>query len=144
MINPFAEVNWNPDLKERRKFAFSLIIGFAAVAMLFFCIGWVKHSPKPFMVWLGIIGCTVCIVLWLLPQIAKPFYLAWYFLAGCISFVIGNLIFCTFFYLIFTSFGLCLRLRKNKAITKGFDKSAKTYWRNVEKTIDLKRYYRQF
>ena len=28
MVNPFNEVSWNPDLRERRKFALSLVIGF--------------------------------------------------------------------------------------------------------------------
>ena len=79
-----------------------------------------------------------------LPQIAKPFYFVWYFLACCMGFVVGNLLFALFFYLIFTPLGLLLRLRKNQGITKGFDKSRKTYWRDAEKAVDLKRYYRQF
>ncbi len=58
--------------------------------------------------------------------------------------VMGNLLFALFFYLIFTPLGLLLRLRRNQAITKGFDKSRKSYWRDAEKTVDLKRYYRQF
>ncbi|MFT4587452.1 MAG: hypothetical protein ACI9VS_002084, partial [Candidatus Binatia bacterium] len=28
MLNPFKEVDWNPDLPARRKFAVSLVIGF--------------------------------------------------------------------------------------------------------------------
>ena len=35
MINPFSEVNWNPDRPARKKFAVSLIIGFPAIAVVF-------------------------------------------------------------------------------------------------------------
>jgi len=145
MLNPFAEVDWNPDVRARRKFAASLIIGFPVIAIAFSLITFLaKHSWKPFFPWLGIIGIVAGIIFWLLPQIAKPFYIAWYFIACCMGIVIGNTLFALFYYLVFTPLGLCLRLRKNKAITKGFDKPRKSYWRDVEKPVDLKRYYRQF
>jgi hypothetical protein len=145
MMNPFAEVDWNPDVRARKKFAVSLIIGFPAIAIVFSLIAFLKtHALSHFFLWLGIIGPAAGIVLWLLPQIAKPFYVAWYFIACCMGIVIGNVLFALFFYLVFTPLGLCLRLRKNKAITRGFDKSRKSYWRDAEKPVDLKRYYRQF
>ena len=144
MMNPFAEVDWNPDVRARKKFAVSLIIGFPVIAIVFalvtFCA---KHAWKPFFLWLGGIGLAAGVVLWLVPQIAKPFYLAWYFLACCMGIVIGNALFALFFYLVFTPLGLCLRLRRNQGITKSFDKSRKSYWRDAEKPVDLKRYYRQ-
>jgi hypothetical protein len=145
MMNPFAEVDWNPDLRARKKFAVSLIIGFPIIAIVFSLVTFlVKHSWKPFFLWLGIIGLAVGIILWLLPQIAKPFYVVWYFIACCMGIVIGNVLFALFFYLVFTPLGLLLRLRRKKALTKGFDKSRKSYWRDAEKSVDLKRYYRQF
>src|ERR1022692_2557624 len=145
MLNPFAETNWNPDRPARKKFAVSLIIGFPVIAVVFSGIAFLKtHTLNHFFAWLGIVGLAVGIILWLLPQIAKPFYLVWYFLACCMGFVVGNTLFALFFYLIFTPLGLLLRLRKNPGLTKGFDKSRKTYWRDAEKAVDLKRYYRQF
>jgi len=145
MINPFAEVNWNPDARARKKFAVSLIIGFPAIATLFSAIVFLKnHSLNHFFIWLGVIGLAAGIFFWLLPQIARPFYLVWYFIACCMGFVIGNLLFSLFFYLIFTPIGLLLRLRRDPGLTKGFDKSRKSYWRDAEKTVDLKRYYQQF
>ena len=145
MINPFAEVNWNPDRPARRKFAVSLIIGFPTIAVVFLAVAYLKHhSLNHFFLWLGVVGLAAGIILWLLPQIAKPFYLVWYFIACCMGFVIGNLLFALFFYLIFTPLGLILRLRKNPGITKGFDKQRSSYWHDAEKPVDLKRYYRQF
>ncbi len=145
MLNPFAEVNWNPDRRARKKFAVSLILGFPAIATVFSLITFLsKHAWKPFFLWLGIAGCALGIILWLIPQIAKPVYVVWYFAACCVGIVVGNTLFALIFYLVFTPLGLVLRLRRNPAITKGFDKSRKTYWRDAEKAVDLKRYYRQF
>jgi hypothetical protein len=145
MINPFADVNWNPDRPARKKFAVSLIIGFPVIAAVFLSITFLKHhSLNHFFLWLGIIGFAAGILFWLLPQIAKPFYVAWYFIACCMGFVMGNFLFTLFFYLVFTPLGLLLRLRKNPGIVKGFDKRQSSYWRDAEKTVDLSRYYRQF
>lgn len=145
MMNPFAEVDWNPDVRGRRKFAVSLIIGFPVIALLLALVSWLKtHAVGHFPAWLGGIGLAAGVLFWLAPQIARPFYVAWYFLACCMGFVVGNVLFAVFFYLVFTPLGLLLRLRKRQAITKGFDKAKASYWRDVEKPVDLKRYYRQF
>jgi hypothetical protein len=145
MLNPFTEVNWNPDIRARKKFAESLIIGFPIIATVFSLITFLfKHSWKPTFLWLGIIGLMVGIILRLLPQMAKPIYRVWYFLACCMGFVVGNLLFSLVFYLVFAPLGLCLRLRSNKALTKGFDRSRKSYWTDAEKSVEVKSYYRQF
>jgi hypothetical protein len=145
MMNPFADVNWNPDLRARKKFAVSLIIGFPAIAVVFSLVTFLaKHSWKPFFLWLGVIGLAAGIVLWLLPQIARPFYVVWYFLACCMGIVVGNVGFALFYYFFFTPFGLLRRVLSRKAFSRGFDKTALTYWQPAEKVVDLKRYYRQF
>ena len=146
MMNPFSEVNWNPDLAEKRKFAKSLIVGFPALAAFFSLLIWIGQSTwKPFFLWLGAIGLAAGVVLWLLPSIAKPFYLAWYFIACCLGFVIGNILLIAFYYFIITPIGLFLRRLGKLSLQKSFNKSASTsYWHDVEKRVDLKRYYRQF
>jgi hypothetical protein len=64
--------------------------------------------------------------------------------ATVMGIVVGNILFALFFYLVVTPLGLLLRLRRNPPITKGFDKTRKSYWRDAKKPADLKRYYRQF
>jgi magnesium-transporting ATPase (P-type) len=145
MMNPFTEVDWNPDRAGRRKFAVSLIIGFPVIAVIFSLITWlVRHAWKPFFLWLGAIGFAAGVVLWLLPQISKPFYLAWYFLACCMGFVVGNLVLSLFYFLIFTPIGLALRAAGRLSLRKQPDKIRTTYWSDAEKEIDSSRYYRQF
>jgi hypothetical protein len=145
MLNPFAEVNWNPDRPARRKFALSLIIGFSCIAIFFSVMTRLASGAwKPFFLWLGMIGCGVGIVLWLMPQIARPFYVAWYFITCCIGFVVGNVLFSAFFYLMVTPMGLLRRMINPRAFRKGFDQSRPTYWEDSRKVVDPKRYYRQF
>src|ERR1700737_881062 len=107
MMNPFNEVNWNPGLTERRKFAKSLIIGFPALALFFSLVVWgLKHTWNPFFLWLGVIGFVTGLVLLSLPSMAKPFYVTWYFIASCMGFVIGNLMLIAFYYFVITPIGL--------------------------------------
>jgi hypothetical protein len=145
MMNPFSDVNWNPGLAEKRKFAKSLIVGFPALAAFFSLVTWLGQTTwKPFFLWLGVIGLAVGVVLWLRPSIAKPFYLVWYFIASCIGFAVGNILLIAFYYIIITPIGLFLRGLGKLSLQKSFNKKASTYWRDVEKRVDLKRYYRQF
>ncbi|MEI8341464.1 MAG: hypothetical protein WCH43_08030 [Verrucomicrobiota bacterium] len=145
MLNPFTEVNWKPGLAEKRKFAVSLIIGFPSLAAFFSLVNWLSgHPVKPFFLYLGGIGFAVGVVLWLLPALAKPFYLVWYFIASCMGFVIGNLLLSLFFFIIISPIGLLVRSLGRLSLRKGFDKQSSSYWCDAEKVVDLKRYYRQF
>jgi len=145
MMNPFRDVNWNPGPVEKRKFALSLIIGFPILAAILSVIFLIKtRTWAPFTLWLGLIGLGVGVVLWLIPQISRPFYVFWYFLGCCVGIVVGNLIFAIIFYLLFTPLGLFRRVAIRGAMTKNFDRSKKSYWEPVAKVVDLKRYYRQF
>ena len=145
MINPFKDTNWNPDTAARRSFAKSLVIGFPAIAIVFTLVGWLKTGVIPtWTPWLAAIGAGAGIVFWLIPQIAKPFYLVWYFAACCIGIVVSNLIIAAFYYLIITPVGLIMRAIGRDPMRRRFDPAAASYWQDAEKAIDPKRYFRQF
>lgn len=145
MINPFNDTNWNPDLAARRSFAKSLIIGFPVLALVFTLVGWLKtHALPTWTPWVAAIGAGLGIVLWLVPQIARPFYLVWYFAACCIGIVVSNALIAAFFYLVITPFGLAMRLFGRDPMTRQRDKSKASYWRDAEKAVDPQRYWRQF
>ncbi len=61
MLNPFREVNWNPDTTARRAFAKSLVIGFPCVALVFLLAGWLagKGWNVSFALKLGGIGALL-------------------------------------------------------------------------------------
>ena len=90
------------------------------------------------------IGCAVGVMLWLLPQIARPFYVVWYFIGCCMGIVMGNLLFSLFYFLVITPFGLVMRLAGRDPLRKKFNRATPTYWQDAEKVVDPARYYRQF
>ncbi len=145
MINPFKDTNWNPGTAEKRKFAVSLIIGFPILAAVFALVAWLRNGAwSGGFVWLALIGAGLGVLFWLLPQIARPFYLVWYFAACSIGIVISNLLIAAFFYLVFTPIGLFMRAFGRDPLQKRFDRSRPTYWHDVEKVVDGERYFRQF
>lgn len=145
MINPFKETNWNPGIAERRTFARSLIVGFPILAAVLALVARLSTGGwKPGFLWLAVIGCAVGAVLWLLPQIAKPFYLVWYFAACSMGIVVSNLLLTAFYYFVITPVGLFMRALGRDPMKRRFDRTAKTYWREAEKGIAAERYFRQF
>jgi hypothetical protein len=146
MINPFKDVNWNPDLAARRTFAKSLVIGFPCIALLLLVARRVTTGawqPETSL-WIGGVGAGLGVVFYAVPAIARPFYLAWYFLACCMGLVISNVLLGGFFYLVVTPVGWLKRTFGRNNLRKSFDRQAPTYWKDAEKITDPARYYRQF
>jgi len=148
MLNPFAEINWKPAVNERRKFALSLVLGFPCVAVVLLLAGWLVkghwQANLQAALWLGGGGVALGGVLWAVPQIARPFYVVWYFLACCMGLVLGNVLLAGFFYLVLTPVGLAKRCCSKPAIAKRFDRQATTYWKDAGPAPEPERYYKQF
>ena len=146
MVNPFREVNWNPSLRERRKFALSLLIGFPCIAVVLLLVGLLRGKGwnLPLAAVIGGGGLALGLLLLALPQIARPFYVAWYFVACCIGMVVGNLALAIVFFGLVTGLGLLMRAVGRRPVRKTFDKRAATYWQDAEHVDDPNRYYRQF
>ena len=146
MINPFKEINWNPDVCEKRKFALSLIIGFPCLAVAFLGLMKIWGGSWEFETagWIAGIGFAIGCILWALPKLAKPFYVIWYLVASCIGIVVGNVLFLLFFFTVIVLFGFVLRLMGKLSLQKGFNKAASSYWYDAEQITNPKRYYRQF
>ncbi len=146
MFNPFSEVNWRPGLAERRRFGWSLVIGFPslAVALLLAARLWTgTWTVTPFL-WLGGCGLAAGALFVAIPLLARPFYLLWYFLACCIGTIVGNALLAAFYLLIITPIGAAMRAFGRQAVPKTFDKNVRSYWADVEKADDVNDYYRQF
>ena len=146
MMNPFKEVNWRPGLAEKRRFALSLVVGFPCVAVgllllrRFMAGTWDFATPS----YIAGAGVLVGTVLWLLPAIARPFYVLWYGLACSISIVVGNVLFLGFYFTIVTGIGLLLRTFGRAPLKRGIDKAAASYWHDAEPAPKADRYYTQF
>lgn len=146
MVNPFKEVDWNPDILARRSFAKSLIIGFPCVALAFLLILRLKNGVWDAQVPMLIAGCgvTAGLVFYALPGLSRPFYLAWYALACCIGLVVGNLLLGVVFYVVVTGIALVMKVLGRDPLHRQLDREAKSYWRNAEQPSDPRRYYSQF
>jgi len=146
MVNPFGEINWQPGRQERRRFATSLIVGFPCVAAGLLVAGRWHGAGGSFGFPLAVGGGGVALglILWMAPQIARPFYVGWYAAAGCIGFVVGNVALAAVYLLMFAPVGLALRAMGRRSLSKGFDRSASSYWREAPAPPDPERYYRQF
>ena len=147
MINPFKEINWQPDTAELRKFAWSLIIGFPCIAIVFFLAKWAKTQsvPEPrFFLLLGGIGAAAGVVSLLIRPLARLLYPVWYFLAACVGIVMANLIFAVLFYGLFTPIGLFMRVIGRDALNLKWKKSAATHWIDAPPAPPAERYFSQF
>lgn len=145
-MNPFKEVNWNPDIAERRKFARSLIIGFPCIAVLLILAAWFKagHWKLTPALSIGGVGLAIGLVLLALPAIARPFYVLWYGLACAIGLVIGNILLAVVFYVLITGVGLVMRAAGRCSIRKTMEKQSTTHWKDAKPATDPQSYYRQF
>ncbi len=145
MINPFADVNWHPDQTGRRAFAKSIAIGMPAVALVFGSLGWLRtHTWPAWTWWLAAIGCATGIVLWLLPQISRPFYIAWNAIGCCVGFVVSNAALAAIYFLVVTPIGLALRLARRDPLRLRPDRARASFWDDAEKPRDATRYFRQY
>lgn len=146
MVNPFKEVNWNPDIDARRSFAKSLIIGFPCVAVALLLIGKLSSGfwNIELSLWIGGVGAALGIIFSIVPQIAKPFYLLWYCIACSIGIILSNVLLGLIFYGLVTITGLIMKLLGRDPLNRNVDKDAKTYWLDVKKTDDPTRYFRQY
>jgi hypothetical protein len=146
MLNPFRDVNWHPDRAALRSFAISLIVGFPCIALLTLAGAYVRGRPPNVELALTIAGAGVGAGLIFLaaPIVARPFYLAWYFVACCIGLVVGNVLLALVFYVLVAGIGIVMRSAGRLSIRTGVDRSRSSYWLDVEPPPDPKRYYRQF
>jgi hypothetical protein len=146
MLNPFSEVDWNPDPQKRRTFAVSLMVGFPILAILFLLGGYLRGSGWNLDVALivGGAGAGAGVLFYVLPAIARPFYLLWYFVACCIGFVVGNVLMAVVFYIFVTGLGLLMRALGRRALRTNIERGVATYWLDAAPRPAPARYFRQF
>ncbi|HEX9047356.1 MAG TPA: hypothetical protein VF988_10045 [Verrucomicrobiae bacterium] len=148
MFNPLTETNWKPGLKERKQFAISLVLGLPAVGLVLLLAGWLfkGHWQANLPIALSFAGTGLGLggLLWAVPQIARPFYVAWYFVTGCLGFVVGTLVLAAFFYFVLTPLGLAKRCFGKPSIRKQCDRTVSTYWEDAGPPPEPEQYFKQF
>lgn len=145
-MNRFREINRQPTRDERRKFGLMLAGGAPLSAAVWFALARVATGE---WIWLvpvvvAAVGGGLGLLLWTVPALARPFYVAWYFLVACIDLVVTTVLLTAAYWLVLTPVAFVLRLGHRQALRKSFDRSAKSYWRDAERTPEPERYFRQF
>jgi hypothetical protein len=116
MINPFKDVDWNR----------------------------VGQWPVGTAVLIGSIGAGAGVFFWLLPGLARPFYVVWYAAACSVGLVISNVLLAALYYGLFTSTGWIMRLAGRRPLNTTPDRAAATYWLEAGPSPKPERYFRQF
>lgn len=81
----------------------------------------------------------------LTPGLLKPVFIFWVKLGSLLGWVNSRIILIAMFYLIFSPFGLIMRLFKKDLLDMKIDKKKESYWiKSEEKEFDRLNYERQF
>jgi hypothetical protein len=146
MVNKFKDINWSPNLAERRKFGLTLMAGAPCMGVGLTIILRLASGHWNFQVPAIVagIGFTLGLVSWILPVLALPIYRAWYFLICIIDTVVTAVVLTVLFYVVIFPAGLLYRLFKGSAFRKRPDLSCASYWQDVPAVEQVSRYYRQY
>lgn len=146
MVNKFKEINWSPNVTERRTFARTLMLGAPCMAVGLCIIirlstgHWNFKTP-------ALVAAVVfasAIISWLIPAIALPVYRLWFFFVCIIDSVVTTVVLTVLFYVVLFPAGLLYRVFKSAAFRKTPDLARASYWEDVQPIQDLNRYYRQY
>ena len=136
-MNPYAEINPNPTVRQLRQLALTVVVGFGILGAIAFFRG--KLTP-------AVIFATVGVVLGILavtPKIGRYVHIGWTGLGVTIGLFTSPIVFALIYFVIFMPIGLVRRLR-------GVDelglrpKSGGSYWQKVSKSADRDRFFHQY
>ena len=146
MVNKFKDINWSPDVAERRKFARTLMLGAPCFAVGLTIIIRLASGHWNFQTPLLVAGGVflAAVISWLIPAIALPVYRFWFFMVCIIDSVITTVVLTVLFYVVLFPAGLLYRIFKPKAFRKKPDAARTSYWDDVQPIQDMRRYYRQY
>ncbi|MGK0188450.1 MAG: hypothetical protein ACI9R3_004261 [Verrucomicrobiales bacterium] len=144
MVNPFTEIDWNPDRLAVKAFGRIVVIVSVIVAPVAF--GLFHFLDKGFFLFLCrlfSVFLVLGVISFILPAIGRYIYKVWYFLSACIGLVVTNVILLLFFFAFFTPIALFMRYltRRDPLTLKQPDK---TMWTDHAEAKTVARYYRQY
>ncbi|MEX2140396.1 MAG: SxtJ family membrane protein [Pirellulales bacterium] len=133
------QINWNPNRRELRQFA-ALWVGFFGLIGVY-CLLVSGSLTAAVALWaISVIG----IVGWFVPSFIRPPYVVWLALAMPIGWTISHLLLLIMFYLVLTPIGLIMRVCGYDPLQRRFDRSAQSYWHDLEQNKDFDQYFKQF
>ncbi len=142
MINPFAEINWNPQQTHLRSFGNTVIVGAFIVAGIFYMLGSLSLAAATGVAAAGVL----CLFLsYAVPAAAKPIYYLWFALGATIGIIVSNLVLALFYYLILTPVALAIRMfSRRDPLGLNPNANGDSNWRDCQKINNPKRYFKQY
>jgi len=150
MINPFTEINWNPDAKDLRKFGRTVLAGFLIISAVFLLVNILvfkypgsKAAYTPLI--LFALGVAVCFISYFVKPLSLPVYYIWFIAGASIGIVVTNLLLSLFYYFFFTPVGLALKyLAGRDPLNLKQIKAQKSNWNNHNANKPIRRYFKQY
>jgi hypothetical protein len=135
----FQHVNWQPDRRELRRFAASMLGGFLLLGLLAVMrsrqVGW-----APQVLWsLALVLAMGALV----PGLGRVLYLGVYLPTALVGFVVSNVLLTLLFLALFTPLGLALRLLHRDPLRLKW-RNGEELWVKRDSTQSSKSYLRQY
>ena len=134
----FQHLDWSPDAASLRRFAISMLVGFAVIGGIAYLR---THSLRTAGIFAAI--GTALALLAVIPGVGRIVYLAIYLPTSVIGFLISQVLLSLVFFAVVTPIALLLRLL-GKDLLQIRAGSAKSLWVDHRRKMDPRSYYRQF
>jgi hypothetical protein len=134
------DLNLNPTKKELRVF------GLCALAFLAL-VGWMvarRTGSIPAAATVAGAGLVCGALAFTVPQALRPLWAVLMVVNYPIGWVVTHVVMALIFYLVVTPVGVIMRLTGRDPMERGFDRTAKTYWKPRHTEHDPARYFRQY
>lgn len=118
----------------------------AALAFLA-VVGWIvvrRTGSIPAGAAVAGVGLVCGALAFTVPQALRPLWVVLMVVNYPIGWVVTHVVMALIFYLVVTPVGVIMRLSGRDPIERGFDRTAKTYWKPRRTEHDPARYFRQY
>jgi len=134
------EINFQPTNKQLRIFGGTL-------AVFAFLVGAIVYHRSSSLVWAGSVTAiifTIAAIGLLLPRFMRMVYVTWMICVFPIGWIISHTVMAVVYYGLFTPVGFLRRTFFGDPLTRRLDRTADSYWHELEPTENKQSYFRQF
>lgn len=134
------EINYHPSNKQLRIFGITL----AVFAFLVGTLVYHRSNSLPWSIVVTAIIFTIAAIGLLLPRFMRLVYVTWMVCVFPIGWLISHTVMALVYYLLFTPIGFLRRTFFGDPLTRKLDRTADSYWHELEPTENKQTYFRQF
>lgn len=129
-------INWEPNIKELRKFGLVTMIVFAGISLLFIIFKGVGNAGFYIAIFGAVLGGSTVAA----PRLMKWFYLLWMGIAFILGNIVSRMILAVIFYIICTTISLLMKLTGRDRLMLKKHK-VESYWKECAEVENDKELY---